>query len=63
MNIIKTLKNSKEHMPDLQIKEVSFGLNKLYIINLQSVSSSILTNEYFQNKILIIIYHQLVLFL
>lgn len=46
MNIIKTLKNSKEHMPDLQIKEVSFGLNKLYIINLQSVSSSILTNEY-----------------
>ena len=33
-------------MPDLQIKEVSFILNKLYIINIQTVSSSIQSNDF-----------------
>ena len=51
MNIINNLYNSKEHMPDLQIKEVSFGLNKLYIINIQTVSSSKQTNEFILNYI------------
>ena len=46
MTIIDKIKKSKETMPDLQIKEVSFGLNKIYIINIQSVSSSVLTNQY-----------------
>lgn len=51
MNIIKTLKTSKKHMPDLQIKEVSFKLNKLYIVNIETVSSSMLTNEYIMETI------------
>ena len=38
MNIIDKLKDKKIYTPDLQIKEVSFNLNKLYIINLQTVS-------------------------
>ncbi len=46
MNILKELYNSKSYMPDLQIKEVSFILNKLYIINIQTVSSSIQSNDF-----------------
>ena len=46
MNIISKLQSIKEHMPDLQIKEVSFGINKIYIVNIQTVSSSTLTNEF-----------------
>ena len=62
MNIIDKLKDKKVYMPDLQIKEVSFNLNKLYIINLQTVSDSSETNKYildylserslFKNKVL-----------
>ena len=44
--MIDELYKTKEHMPDLQIKEMSFGLNKLYIVNIQTVSSSTLTNQY-----------------
>ncbi len=46
MNIIDILKDKKEYTPDLQIKEVSFNLNKLYIVNLQTVSDSSETNKY-----------------
>ena len=46
MNIVSKLQFKKEYMPDLQIKEVSFGINKIYIINIKTVSSSKLTNEY-----------------
>ena len=46
MNIIDKLKDKKVYAPDLQIKEVSFNLNKLYIINLQTVSDSSETNKY-----------------
>lgn len=46
MNIVSKLQFKKEYMPDLQIKEVSFGVNKIYIINIQTVSSSTLTNEF-----------------
>ena len=31
----------KEYAPDLQIKEVSFGISKLYIINIQTVKVTI----------------------
>ena len=46
MNIIDEIKAKKEYTPDLQIKEVSFGLNKLYIINIQTVSDSSQSNKY-----------------
>ena len=46
MNIIDTLKKSKSHMIDLQLKEASFGLGKIYIVNIQTVSSSELSNHY-----------------
>ena len=46
MSIIDKLKRIKEHTPDLQIKEVSFNLNKLYVINIQTVSDSSETNKY-----------------
>ncbi len=46
VEIINKLKQLKNNMPDLQIKEVSFNLSKLYIINIQTVSSSGLTNSY-----------------
>ena len=49
MNIINNLYNSKEFMPDLQIKEVSFDLDKLYVVNLQTVSSSKQTNDFILN--------------
>ncbi len=44
--MIDELYKTKQHMPDLQIKEISFGVNKVYIINIQTVSSSQLTNQY-----------------
>ena len=46
MNIINKLYNSKKNMPDLQIKEVSFFMKKIYIINIQSISSSKDTNDF-----------------
>ena len=46
MNIINELKQKKEYTPDLQIKEVCFGLNKIYIINIQTVSNSYQSNKY-----------------
>lgn len=49
MNIINELYNSKEHMPDLQIKEVYFGMNKIFVINIQSVSSSEQSNNFILN--------------
>ena len=49
MNIINELKLSKEYMPDLQIKEVSFKLNKIYIINIQTISSSKESNDFILN--------------
>ena len=49
MNIIEDLYNSKEHMPDLQIKKISFKLNELYIINIQTISSSNQSNEFILN--------------
>ncbi len=49
MNMINELYNSKKHMPDLQIKEVSFNLNKIYVINIQTVSSSEQSNNYILN--------------
>ena len=36
----------KNHMPDLQIKEITYGINKVYILNIQTLSSSQLTNKY-----------------
>ena len=33
MDIIKKLYNIKENMPDLQIKEIVFGVHKVYVIN------------------------------
>ena len=44
--MIESIFKTKEHMPDLQIKEVSFGLSKIYILNIQTVSSSELSNHY-----------------
>ena len=49
MKIIEELYNSKENMPDLQIKEISFHINKIYIINIQTVSSSKDTNDFILN--------------
>ena len=49
MKIIDDLYNSKQYMPDLQIKEISFKYNKLYLINIQSISSSKDTNDYILN--------------
>lgn len=57
MNIINKLYNSKQHMPDLQIRKISFLFNKIFIINIQSVSSSTQTNnfilKYLSNKSLV----------
>ena len=49
MSIIEELKMYKTHMNDLQIKEINFFVNKLYIINIQSVSSSNNTNQFILN--------------
>lgn len=46
MNIINKLYKSKLHMNDLQIKKIYFNNKIIYVINIQTVSSSILTNEY-----------------
>ncbi len=46
MKIINKLYDQKKYMPDLQIKEVSFNLKKLYIINIQTVSNSAMTNSF-----------------
>ena len=46
MNIINILNERKQYMPDLQLKEISFGLNKLYIINIQTISDSSQSNKY-----------------
>ena len=49
MKIIDELYNSKEFMPDIQIKEMSFGMNKVYVVNIQTVSSSIQSNDFVLN--------------
>ena len=57
METIEELKEMKKNMPDLQIKEISFNLHKLYIINIQTISNSSMTNsfilEYFSKRSLI----------
>lgn len=57
MKTIEELKEMKKNMPDLQIKEISFNLHKLYIINIQTISNSSMTNsfilEYFSKRSLI----------
>ena len=53
MNIIEELYKNKSHMIDLQIKKINFDMDFLYILNIQTVSSSSFTNdfilEYFSN--------------
>lgn len=44
--MIDELYKIKEHMPDIQIKEITFGINKLILINIETVSSSTLSNQY-----------------
>ena len=55
--IIDELYKSKKTIPDLQIKKISFLFSKIYIINIQSVSSSTQVNDfilkYFSNISLI----------
>lgn len=46
MNIINKLYNSKQVMPDLQIRKISFIFKKIYVINIQSTSSSKDTNDF-----------------
>ena len=46
MNIIDKLYKSKEHMPYLQIKKVTFGMNKIYIVNIQTVCDSSKSNSF-----------------
>ena len=46
MNIINKLYKSLKHNPDLQIKKINILNNYIFIINLQSVSSSESTNNY-----------------
>ncbi len=49
MNIINKLYNSIKHMPDLQIKKISFFNENIFIINLESISSSKNTNDFILN--------------
>ena len=49
MNIVNKLYKSKNHMPDLQIKKISFNNEIIFVINLQSVSSSMQSNDYILN--------------
>ncbi len=49
MKIIDEIYNSKEFMPDIQIKEMSFGMNKVYVVNIQTVSSSVQSNDFVLN--------------
>jgi len=44
--MIDKLKKLKTNMPDLQIKEINHGIKTIYVINLQSVSASALSNDY-----------------
>ena len=44
--MIEEIYKTKKNMPDLQIKEIFFDTNKLYIINIQTLSSSSLSNNY-----------------
>ena len=46
MEIVDKLKNNKDKMPDLQIRDIKFKNKTLYIFNLQSVSSSENANEF-----------------
>ena len=46
MKIINYLKEKKTYMPDLQIKEILTNLYKLYVINIQTVSNSSLSNSF-----------------
>ena len=46
MKIINYLKDKKTYMPDLQIKEILTNLYKLYVINIQTVSNSSLSNSF-----------------
>ena len=43
---IDKLYKSKEHTPDLQIKKVTFGMSKIYIVNIQTVCDSSKSNEF-----------------
>lgn len=49
MNILDKLNNLKETMPDLQIKELNFKTSKVYVFNIQTVSSSVQTNDFILN--------------
>ena len=56
--MINKFKKAKQtHMPDLQIKEIKTKYNKIYILNIQTLSSSQLTNkyilDYFSNRSII----------
>ena len=57
MNLIKKIYLLKQTMPDLQIKKIHFLFSKLYVINIQSISSSKDTNDfilkYLSNKSII----------
>lgn len=44
--MINKFKKDKQNIPDLQIKKINFGLNKIYILNIQTLSSSQLSNQY-----------------
>lgn len=46
MKLIDKLYNLKNDMPDLQIKEIK---HKIYVFNIQTVSSSMLSNDYVLN--------------
>ena len=44
--MINKFKKDKQNIPDLQIKQLNFGLNKIYVLNIQTLSSSQLSNQY-----------------
>ena len=46
MEIIEKLKNNKDKMPDLQIRDIKYKNKTLYVFNLQSVSSSEQANDF-----------------
>lgn len=55
--ITKFKKAKQNHIPDLQIKEIKVNLQTIYILNIQTLSSSQLTNkyilDYFSNRSII----------
>lgn len=55
--ITKFKKAKQNNIPDLQIKEININLKKLYILNIQTLASSQLTNkyilDYFSNRSII----------